>query len=140
MGRALTVDLVRPASDFPNIVAGPTFGVVPPGVDDDPAAFEPGKLVASGGYIRPASANPVETLTANPHYWAGTPAIGTIELVFDLGGRSEVAAFEADEPTTHRSAASMPPGRLRRDARAALATWVPCRPSTTASIPPTRVR
>jgi oligopeptide transport system substrate-binding protein len=94
----LTVDLVRPASDFPNIVAGPTFGVVPPGVDDDPAAFEPGSsFVASGGYVPSGISESGQTLTANQHYWAGTPAIGTIELVFDLGGRSEVAAFEADE-------------------------------------------
>ena len=52
----LVVDLVRPATDFVNIVAGPTFGVVPPGVDGDPAAaLRPGKdFVASGGYVSPA--------------------------------------------------------------------------------------
>jgi len=94
----LTVDLVRPASDFPNIVAGPTFGVVPTDADDDPAAFEPGdSFVASGGYVLSGFSDSGQTLTANTHYWAGTPAIGTIELVFDLGGRSQVAAFEADE-------------------------------------------
>jgi ABC-type transport system substrate-binding protein len=94
----LTVDLVRPASDFPNIVAGPTFGVVPPGVGDDPAALAPGDgFVASGGYRLTGSTESGLLLTANERYWAGVPAIGSIELVGDLGGGSEVAAFEADE-------------------------------------------
>lgn len=94
----LTVDLVRPASDFPNIVAGPTFAVVPPGVGKDPAALEPGQsFVASGGYVLSGATATGLTLTANPHYWAGQPAIGTIELVGALGGRSEVEAFESNE-------------------------------------------
>jgi ABC-type transport system substrate-binding protein len=94
----LTVDLVRPASDFPNIVAGPTFGVVPPVVGQDPAALAPGDaFVASGGYRLTGSTASGLLLTANERYWAGVPAIGSIELVGDLGGRSEVAAFEADE-------------------------------------------
>jgi ABC-type transport system substrate-binding protein len=94
----LTVELVRPASDFPNIVAGPVFGVVPPGVGEDPAALEPGTgFVASGGYQLTAESDTGGTLIANPHYWAGTPAIGTVELVYDIAGRSEVATFESDE-------------------------------------------
>jgi oligopeptide transport system substrate-binding protein len=94
----VTVDLVRPASDFPNIVAGPTFGIVPPSVGEDPAALEPGtSFVASGGYVLSGTSETGLLLTANEHYWAGVPAITSIELVGDLGGRSEVAAFEADE-------------------------------------------
>jgi oligopeptide transport system substrate-binding protein len=94
----LIVDLVRPASDFPNIVAGPTFGVVPPGVGQDPAALAPGDgFVASGGYRLTGSTDSGLQLTANERYWAGVPAIGSIELIGDLGGRSEVAAFEAGE-------------------------------------------
>ncbi|MBI3749416.1 MAG: peptide ABC transporter substrate-binding protein [Chloroflexi bacterium] len=94
----LTVDLVRPASDFPNIVAGPTFAVVPPGVGRDPAALEPGTaFVSSGGYVLSGTSDTGLTLTANPRYWAGPAAIGTIELVGDLGGRSEVDAFQANE-------------------------------------------
>ena len=94
----LTVDLVRPASDFPNIVAGPTFAVVPPGMGEDPSTLLPGNgFVASGGYVLSGETGTTLTLTANTHYWAGVPAIGTIELVGDLGGRSEVAAFEANE-------------------------------------------
>ena len=94
----LTVDLVRPASDFPNIVAGPTFAVVPPGVGQDPGALAAGDgFVASGGYVLTGETDTALTLTANPHYWAGPPAITTIEMVGDLGGESQVAAFEADE-------------------------------------------
>jgi len=94
----LTVDLVRPASDFPNIVSASAFGVVPPGVGSNPAALSPGpSFVASGGYVLTGTTATGLTLTANPHYWAGPPAIGTVELVGDLGGRSEVDAFQADE-------------------------------------------
>ncbi len=94
----LAVDLVRPASDFPNIVAGPTFAVVPPGLGHDPSALLPGEgFVASGGYVLSGATETALTLTANPRYWAGPPAVETIELIGDLGGRSAVAAFEADE-------------------------------------------
>jgi oligopeptide transport system substrate-binding protein len=94
----LAVDLSRPAADFPTIVSGPTFGVVPPGVGSNPTALLPGaSFVASGGYMLTGTTQAGLTLTANPHYWAGTPAIGTIELVSDLGGRSEVDAFQANE-------------------------------------------
>lgn len=94
----VTVDLVRPASDFPNIVAGPTFAVVPPGVGQDPAALlAGGAFVASGGYVLTGESETTLTLTANAHYWAGPPAVTTIEMVGDLGGESAVAAFEAGE-------------------------------------------
>ena len=94
----LSVDLVRPASDFPNIVSGPTFAIVPPGVGRDPDALAPGDgFVASGGYVLTGETDTAMTLTANPHYWAGPPAVTTIEMVGDLGGESQVAAFEADE-------------------------------------------
>jgi oligopeptide transport system substrate-binding protein len=94
----LTVDLVRPASDFPNIVSGPIFGVVPRGVGRDSSALNPGaSFVSSGAYVLSDESPTGLTLTANPEYWAGEPAISTLELVADLGGRSEVAAFEADE-------------------------------------------
>ena len=37
------------------------------------------------------------TLTANAHYWAGKPAITTVELVTDIGGQSPVEVFEAGD-------------------------------------------
>ena len=91
----LVVDLVRPATDFVNIVAGPSFAVVPPGVGTDQAALLPGPgFVASGGYVLTGTTATGLSLTANSHYWAGTPAVSKIELVGDLGGGSPVEAFE----------------------------------------------
>ncbi len=87
------VDLDRPASDFPSIVSGPTFGIVPPGVGG--GALEPGDgFVASGGYrVISESANEL-VLRGNPAYWAGPPALTTISVSTDLGGESPVALFE----------------------------------------------
>ncbi|MBA3235560.1 MAG: peptide ABC transporter substrate-binding protein [Chloroflexi bacterium] len=94
----LVVNLVRPATDFVNIVAGPSFSVVPPGIDTDPGVLVPGGgFVASGGYILSGGTDAGLTLTANPNYWAGKPAIATIELVGDLGGRGAVDAFSAGD-------------------------------------------
>jgi oligopeptide transport system substrate-binding protein len=91
------VDLVRPSSEFPAIVAGTTFGIVPPGIDD-PAALRPGdRFVASGGYrLVDASASEL-TLEANPNYWAGMPALGRITVLTDLGGASPVERFESGD-------------------------------------------
>ena len=36
-------------------------------------------------------------LQANPHYWAGRPAIADVTLVSDIGGRSTVDAFTAGD-------------------------------------------
>jgi oligopeptide transport system substrate-binding protein len=95
----LTVDLVRPATDFVNIVAGPSFGVVPPGVSDDPGrALQPGpSFVSSGGYVLTGTTADGLELTANDRYWAGRPAVTTIDLVADLGGRGSVDAFSAGD-------------------------------------------
>jgi oligopeptide transport system substrate-binding protein len=95
----LVVDLVRPATDFVNIVAGPSFSVVPPGLgSDSTTALQPGPgFVASGGYtLDSATADGLE-LKANPHYWAGKPAVTTIDLVGDLGGKGSVDAFTAGD-------------------------------------------
>jgi oligopeptide transport system substrate-binding protein len=75
-------------------VAGPTFAVVPPGIDR-PDGLRPGDgFVSSGGY-RLASASDTEmVLQANPHYWAGPPELGTITALTDLAGASPVEAFE----------------------------------------------
>ena len=94
----LVVDLVRPATDFVNIVAGPSFSVVPPGVGRDVSALMPGAaFVASGGYALAAATDTGLGLKANPKYWAGPPAITDIELVSDLGGKSIVDAFSAGD-------------------------------------------
>ena len=94
----LVVDLARPATDFVNIVAGPTFSVVPPRVGSDSSALQAGPgFVASGGYILAGGTDTALELKANPRYWAGPPAVTTIELVGDLGGKSAVDAFTAGD-------------------------------------------
>ena len=91
----VTVELVRPASDFVDIVSSPSFAVVPPGIDTG-SGLDPGDaFVASGGYRLIESVADHLTLDANPDYWAGTPAIREIRVVTDLGGRSPVEAFQA---------------------------------------------
>ena len=97
-GQGVVVRLTRPASDFPTIVASPTFAVVPPGIDASPSSLDPGShFVASGGYTVASSDTGTTTLAANAHYWAGKPAIVTVKLVRDIGGRSSVDAFEAGD-------------------------------------------
>ena len=118
----LTVDLARPATDFVNIVAGPSFGVVPPGVDADPGpALRPGKdFVSSGGYVLSGTTDDGLELTANDRYWAGKPAITTIDLVADLGGKGSVDAFSAgdlDYAPVRRHRRQL--AGLRREARTA---------------------
>ena len=94
----VTVDLVRPAAEFATIVASPTFAIVPASIDTDPRALEPSDgFVGSGAYRLVDATDATLELTANPHYWAGEPRIGSISLVNDIGGRSSVAAFEDGE-------------------------------------------
>ena len=101
-GRDVLVDLERPGADFPAIVAGPTFGVVPPaawrdGKDIDAAMASGDTFVGSGAYVVDAVTAAEFILTANDRYWAGAPPIATVHLVTDIGGRSPVAAFEAGD-------------------------------------------
>ncbi len=92
--RTVEVRLSRPETDFPAIVSSPSFGVVPSGIA---SITSPAAVASSGGYrVAQVSATEI-TLTANDRYWAGRPAIGTIHLVTDLGGRSPVDAFEAGD-------------------------------------------
>jgi oligopeptide transport system substrate-binding protein len=97
-GDRVVVSLQRPAADFPAIVASPSLAVLPPvarsaGVD----AMEISQWVGSGAYLLAGRDGGELTLTANPDYWAGVPAIGTVHLVTDLGGRNPVAAFLAED-------------------------------------------
>jgi oligopeptide transport system substrate-binding protein len=95
-GRDVIVDLERPGADFPAVVASPTFAIVP--------AFDCGANavlgqcgVSSGGYVIGSAGDTELTLTANTHYWAGKPAIDTLHLVIDIGGKSPVDVFSAGD-------------------------------------------
>jgi oligopeptide transport system substrate-binding protein len=94
---AVVVDLDRAASDLPAIVASPSFGVLPASVWRDHGDIPPTNQVVSGAYSITADSSTELTLSANSRYWAGRPAITTVHLVTDIGGRSPVAAFEAGD-------------------------------------------
>ena len=92
-GLDVEVRLVRPAAEFVTIVAGPTFAVVPPGLEPfAPINFR--DFVGSGAYVVSGATETELTFTGNDRYWAGPPPIHTVHLVGVLGGRSAVAAFE----------------------------------------------
>ena len=92
----ITVRLTRPSAEFVDVVASPTFAVVPRTIDDGAQSLLAGpNFVGSGGYVLAEQTASKMTLHANPHYWAGPPAIATIELIGDLGGKSQVEVFEA---------------------------------------------
>jgi ABC-type transport system substrate-binding protein len=96
-GNDVEVDLIRPASDFPTIVAGPSFGVLPRRLREGAGTIGPDNFVGSGGYVLSALNDTELTLTANDRYWAGRPEVRTVHLLADIGGRSPVAAFEDDD-------------------------------------------
>ena len=92
--RTVEVRLEHPESDFPAVVASPTFGVVPPGFGGEADATS--QPVSGAYHLVSASATTI-VLGANERYWAGRAAIGTVDLVTDIGGRSPVDAFTAGD-------------------------------------------
>jgi ABC-type transport system substrate-binding protein len=95
-GRDVVVDLIRPGADFPAIIAGPSFAIVPKDFRD-PLGTRDFTWVGSGGYNLESVGTDELLLRANEHYWAGTPAIQQVRLLTSIGGRSPVAAFEAGD-------------------------------------------
>ena len=91
----VTVTLARPASDFPDVVAGASFGIVPP------SRRRTRRLRARRGLRRQWRLRGDRRVRHEPDAHGptsatgpGRPAIDTIDLVSDLGGRSEVEVFE----------------------------------------------
>lgn len=96
-GNDVRVELEGPDADFPAIVSSPLFGVVPPAAwRDGRAAFGEGAVV-SGGYVVDRVTGSEIVLARNEEYWAGPPAIPTVRLVLDIGGRNPIAAFSAGD-------------------------------------------
>jgi len=95
--RTVTVDLVRPSAEFVEVVSSPTFAIVPPSVRSRSDVAPGPDFVGSGAYRPTAVSASSITLTANPVYWAGEPAVKTIELVTDIAGRSPVEVFESGD-------------------------------------------
>jgi oligopeptide transport system substrate-binding protein len=97
-GDRVVVDFRRPAAYFPSVAASPSLAVLPAAAM---AAFQgsllPAGLVVSGAYVPTSQTATAIRLEANPRYWAGAPALKVVEIVFDLGGKSVVEAFEAGD-------------------------------------------
>ena len=97
-GEEVVVDFRRPAGHFVAATASPSLAVVPVGVPVGPGAAQlPPDLVVSGAYIPRTENDTTIRLEANPHYWAGMPAITAVDLVTDLEGRSPVDVYTAGE-------------------------------------------
>ena len=95
--RTVVVHMLRGGGDLPAIVSGAPFAVVPPSVGDGEITPSAGSLVGSGGYTLDQLDADAFTLRANPHYWAGEPAIRTVRMLTSLNGASPVDAFEAGQ-------------------------------------------
>ncbi len=91
----VVVDLDGGGGDLPAIVSSAPFAIVPPDAGDAEIEPDPGRMVGSGGYLISSVASDEIVLTANPRYWAGEPAIGTVHMVTTLQGASPVDAFVA---------------------------------------------
>jgi oligopeptide transport system substrate-binding protein len=73
------VEFVRPASWFPAAAASPTLAIVPADLGQSALGpLLPQGLAVSGGYVPVSQDGEGIRLAANEHYWAGTPAIGSI--------------------------------------------------------------
>ncbi len=95
--RTVIVDMERGGGDLPAIVSGAPFAIVPPSAGEAEITPDPGSLVGSGGYTLASVEPDAFVLSANPHYWAGKPAIGTVRMLTDLKGQSPVDAFVAGD-------------------------------------------
>ncbi len=89
------VDLRRPATYFLAVTASPSLAVVPPSMAEQVRSGPP--TVVSGAYVPTLAGEGVIALTGNTNYWAGLPALTSIELVTDFGGRGAVDLFTANE-------------------------------------------
>jgi ABC-type oligopeptide transport system substrate-binding subunit len=94
-GNDVEVELERPGADFPAIVSSPLFGIVPPTAWRDGRAAFGARAVGSGGYTIASASDTEIVLKANELYWAGRPAIETIRLLLDIGGKNPITEFEA---------------------------------------------
>ena len=77
-------------------LGGDLRGRAPAAWRDGRAAFGPGEPVSGGYSVVSAGAGEI-VLQRNERYWAGPPNIPTVRLILDIGGRSPIAAFEADD-------------------------------------------
>jgi ABC-type oligopeptide transport system substrate-binding subunit len=91
----VVIDLLNPASDFPAIASSPSLAVVPAKIDTDSSVLSAGGFVGSGAYVLTGESDTETTMTANAHYWAGSPPIKTVHLLSSIGGKSPVSEFQS---------------------------------------------
>ena len=88
------VQLERPGADFPAIVSSPLFAVVPSVVWERGQDFFGPDAPGSGAYTVKTATDTEIVLEANKLYWAGQPAIATMRLLLDIGGKNPITEFE----------------------------------------------
>jgi ABC-type oligopeptide transport system substrate-binding subunit len=94
--RTVVVEMVQGGGNLPAIVSSAPFAIVPSTVGDTEITPTQGTLVGSGAYTLSAIGDTTWTLAANPHYWAGKPAVDTVQMLLTLNGNSPVDAFSAN--------------------------------------------
>lgn len=93
----VVVEFSRPAAWFPAAAASPTLAIVPSTLPAGAAGpLLPEGLVVSGGYVPVSQDADGIRLEANEHYWAGRPAIATIQHLTGLES-GPVDAFGAGD-------------------------------------------
>jgi len=90
--KTVVVDMVQGGGNLPAIVSSAPFSVVPSSVGDGEFQVDPG-MVGSGAYTYASTSGGAWILNANPHYWAGKPAVDTVKMVLTINGKSPVDTF-----------------------------------------------
>lgn len=97
-GDTVVVDFRRPASYFVAVTASPSLAVLPAASATGREGPDlPAEMVVSGAYLPVKQSATRISIEGNPEYWAGTPALDSIEIVTDTEGQSPVALFESGE-------------------------------------------
>ncbi len=113
----VVVTFDAPASYFPATAASPSLAVVPASIDSSyDAVAPPTPFVGSGAYLPTGVTATGITFAANPHYWAGRPAIATVDLVTDTGGEDTYQPFE-DGTVDYAPASAEAASWIRYDAQ-----------------------
>ena len=113
-------DLVRPATDFPTIVAGPTFAVVPPALDAGPRRSTPGTGFVGERRLRPQRGRPTRRPRSRPTRTTGRGSRPSRRSSWSPTSAAG-ARWRRSRPATstyRRLAVRRHLARLRRDARA----------------------
>lgn len=93
--KTVVVDMVQGGGNLPAIVSSAPFAIVPSSVGNGELTPVPGSMVGSGAYTLASVTADSWTLQANPHYWAGEPAVKTVNMLLTINGQSPVDAFSA---------------------------------------------